>query len=140
MFVFFLLLLITTSTAAVLIAYEKVQISALPNTQKQVRHLVQGLPLMPKTPKFLLEKTALSHQQNKKNSFNMSLSLDSPELTQLLNLPSLNFQTKGAIDYTNPDEERRPWNDRTIIPSSINGKTDDIRVGKPWNWDHPPHK
>ncbi|HDH44613.1 MAG TPA: dTDP-4-dehydrorhamnose 3,5-epimerase [Thermococcus sp.] len=43
-------------------------------------------------------------------------------------------------DYENPDEERRPWNDPTIIPKSINGRTDDPRVGKPWNWNYPPHK
>jgi len=37
-----------------------------------------------------------------------------------------------------PEEEeeikerlRRPWNDPTIIPKSINGRTDDPRVGKP---------
>jgi len=43
-------------------------------------------------------------------------------------------------DYENPDEKRRPWNDPTIIPHSINGKTDDPRVGSPWNWNHHPHK
>jgi len=43
-------------------------------------------------------------------------------------------------DYDNPDEERRLWNDPSIIPKSINGKTDDPRVGKPWNWNYPPHK
>ena len=43
-------------------------------------------------------------------------------------------------DYKKPDEERRPWNDRTIIPASINGKTDDLRVGKPWDWTLPPHR
>jgi len=42
-------------------------------------------------------------------------------------------------DYASPDEERRPWNDQTIIPSSINGKTDDPRVGKPWDWSLPPY-
>jgi len=25
-------------------------------------------------------------------------------------------------DYADPDEERRPWNDQTIIPRSIKGK------------------
>jgi dTDP-4-dehydrorhamnose 3,5-epimerase len=40
----------------------------------------------------------------------------------------------------NPDEERRPWNDSTIIPTEINGKKDDFRVGKPWDWFLPPHK
>jgi len=43
-------------------------------------------------------------------------------------------------DYKNPDEERRPWNDPTIIPAMINGRTDDPRVGKPWDWFYPPHR
>jgi dTDP-4-dehydrorhamnose 3,5-epimerase len=57
------------------------------------------------------------------------------------NEPSLTvyFVTK-LYDYQNPDESRRPWNDPTIIPTEINGKKDDPRVGKPWDWFHPPHK
>jgi dTDP-4-dehydrorhamnose 3,5-epimerase len=51
----------------------------------------------------------------------------------------LYFTTK-LYDYKNPDEERRPWNDQTLIPKSINGKKDDPRVGKPWDWNYPPHK
>jgi dTDP-4-dehydrorhamnose 3,5-epimerase len=43
-------------------------------------------------------------------------------------------------DYQNPDEERRPWNDETVIPASINGRKDDPRVNKPWNWLAAPHK
>jgi dTDP-4-dehydrorhamnose 3,5-epimerase len=43
-------------------------------------------------------------------------------------------------DYEKPDEERRPWNDPTITPKSINGKTHDPRIGKPWDWNYPPHK
>ena len=55
--------------------------------------------------------------------------------------PSLTvyFVTK-LYDYKNPDEERRPWNDQTIIPKSINGQTDDPRIGKPWDWNYPPHR
>jgi len=57
------------------------------------------------------------------------------------NEPSLTvyFVTK-LYNYQNPDETRRPWNDQTIIPKEINGKKDDPRVGKPWDWFHPPHK
>jgi len=57
------------------------------------------------------------------------------------NQPSLTvyFVTK-LYDYKNPDEIRRPWNDPTIIPTEINGKKDDPRVGKPWDWFQPPHK
>lgn len=51
----------------------------------------------------------------------------------------LYFTTK-LYSYDNPDEERRPWNDRTLIPESINGKKDDPRVGKSWDWNYPPYK
>jgi len=43
-------------------------------------------------------------------------------------------------DYKNPDELRRPWNDPTIVPTEINGRKDDPRVGKPWDWLYPPNK
>ena len=57
------------------------------------------------------------------------------------NEPSLTvyFVTR-LYDYQNPDENRRPWNDPTIVPTEINGKKDDPRVGKPWDWFRPPHK
>ncbi|MEM2146221.1 MAG: dTDP-4-dehydrorhamnose 3,5-epimerase family protein, partial [Candidatus Jordarchaeaceae archaeon] len=47
-------------------------------------------------------------------------------------MPSLTvyFVTK-IYDYKNPDEERRPWNDPTII---------DSKTGKPFDWNKPPHK
>ena len=50
------------------------------------------------------------------------------------------YFTTNLYDYANPDEERRPWNDPTLIPKSINGKKSDPRVGKPWDWNQPPHK
>jgi len=43
-------------------------------------------------------------------------------------------------DYASLDEERRPWNDSTVVPRLINGRSDDHRVGKPWDWFYPPHK
>lgn len=43
-------------------------------------------------------------------------------------------------DYESPDEERRPWNDQNIVPRIINGRTDDPRVGRPWDWTLPPHR
>jgi dTDP-4-dehydrorhamnose 3,5-epimerase len=50
------------------------------------------------------------------------------------------YFTTNLYDYADADEERRSWNDSTFIPKSINGKSDDPRVGKPWNWNNPPHK
>jgi dTDP-4-dehydrorhamnose 3,5-epimerase len=55
--------------------------------------------------------------------------------------PSLTvyFVTR-LYDYKNPDEIRRPWNDQKIVPTEINGKKDDPRICKPWDWFSPPHK
>lgn len=50
------------------------------------------------------------------------------------------YFTTRLFDSSNPDEERRPWNDPTLIPKSINGKKDDLRVGKPWDWNYPSNK
>ena len=49
------------------------------------------------------------------------------------------FVTK-LYDYENPDEERRPWNDPSIKPKLINGRSNDPRCNKPWDWFYPPHK
>lgn len=49
------------------------------------------------------------------------------------------FTTK-LYDYDDPDEERRLWNDKTIIPKSINGNRGDPRTGKPWDWNYLPCK
>ncbi len=43
-------------------------------------------------------------------------------------------------DYEEPDEVRRPWNDPSIVPEVINGKSNDPRCGKPWDWFYPPHR
>ena len=57
------------------------------------------------------------------------------------NTPSLIvYFVDRLYDYYNPDEVRRPWNDKSIIPTEINGRKDDPRVGKPWDWFYPPHK
>jgi len=50
------------------------------------------------------------------------------------------YFTTHLYDSSNPDEERRAWNDPTIIPKLVNGKTDDPRVGKPWDWNFLPNK
>ena len=42
-------------------------------------------------------------------------------------------------DKRNPDEERRPWNDPTIVPRIINGDAKDPRIGKSWDWYCAPH-
>ena len=57
------------------------------------------------------------------------------------NEPSmLVYFTTNLYDSKNPDEERRLWNDQKLIPKLVNGKKEDVRVGKPWDWNNPPHK
>jgi len=50
------------------------------------------------------------------------------------------YFTTRLYDPENPDEERRLWNDPSIVPKIINGKKDDARVGKIWDWNLPPNK
>src|ERR1035437_7942120 len=50
------------------------------------------------------------------------------------------YFTTNLYDPSNPDEERRAWDDPTLIPKIVNGKKNDARVGKPWDWNILPHK
>jgi dTDP-4-dehydrorhamnose 3,5-epimerase len=50
------------------------------------------------------------------------------------------YFTTNLYDSNNPDEERRAWDDPTIIPKILNGRKNDPRVGKPWDWNYLPHK
>ena len=50
------------------------------------------------------------------------------------------YFTTTLYDPANPDEARRKWNDPTLIPKIVNGKKNDDRVGKPWDWNIPPHR
>ena len=43
-------------------------------------------------------------------------------------------------DYDKPDEQRRPWDDRSVVPTSINGKTDDPHSGRPYDWSSIPQE
>jgi len=55
-------------------------------------------------------------------------------------LAHLIYFVNRLYDYANPDEERRPWNDPKVVPIRINGRSDDPRCGKPWDWFQPPHR
>ena len=50
------------------------------------------------------------------------------------------YFTTNLYDPENPDEERRPWNDPTLIPKIVNGNKNDMRIGKPSDWNFPSHK
>jgi dTDP-4-dehydrorhamnose 3,5-epimerase len=50
------------------------------------------------------------------------------------------YFANNLYNYKNPDELRRPWNDQSIVPKKINGREDDARCNKPWDWFYPPFK
>ena len=93
-------LILVSSFLSYTIAYEKVKITKFPKATQTIRHFVQGLPLTPKTPKYLLEKSTLAHQKVTKHSFDVSAALDSNELASSLGLGNLDLEAKGAVDYT----------------------------------------
>lgn len=52
---------------------------------------------------------------------------------------TLIYFVNRLYDYSSPDEERRPWNDPTIVPATINGKMDE-RCDRTWDWFLPAFK
>ncbi len=50
------------------------------------------------------------------------------------------YFTNKLYEYSDPDEERRPWNDPLLIPKEINGNKDDVRINQPWDWFYQPFK
>lgn len=50
------------------------------------------------------------------------------------------YSINRLYDYSNPDELRRPWNDPEVVPKLINGRRNDPRCNKPWDWFAPFHK
>lgn len=82
------------------IAYEKIKLNN-PGLERPIAHFVQSLPFTPKTPKFLIEKAALAHQKVTKFAFDLSLAVDSDSLKSFTGNTHVDFQVKGAADYTN---------------------------------------
>ncbi len=57
------------------------------------------------------------------------------------NTPSLTvYFTNKMYEYSDPDEERRAWNDPLLIPQEINSNKEDPRVNHPWDWFYQPFK
>lgn len=105
-FILFLLMLIVLLGGAAggiyAVAYNKVEIRN-EKLQQQIAFLVQGLPYLPKTPEFLLAKTALVHQTTTKYSYQTSLTLKSDAISQGLGVTQLDFKANGGIDYSDPN-------------------------------------
>ncbi|MEM3489741.1 MAG: dTDP-4-dehydrorhamnose 3,5-epimerase family protein [Nitrososphaerota archaeon] len=111
--------------------------------------------LLGQTDYFLVVKGAMKICAYDEESGEIDEVIGSEDKLQLIRIPghywhgTKTFGSKPSLtvyfvtrlyNYDDPDEQRRPWNDPKIVPKSINGKKDDPRVGKPWDWFFPPHK
>ncbi|MEO6508723.1 MAG: hypothetical protein ABIO02_02110 [Patescibacteria group bacterium] len=94
-----ILLFLILSTAAVLIAYEKVTISNK-NLQNGVANMVMSIPFFPKTPKYVLAKSIDAQAKVKRFVYDLSFAASSPTLTSFLGTSNLDFSAKGPVDYT----------------------------------------
>lgn len=52
---------------------------------------------------------------------------------------ALVYFANKLYDYEDSDEIRRPWNDPSVVPMTINGKTDE-RCSRQWDWFYPAFK
>lgn len=95
----FLLFVLLLSGAAYAIAYEKIKIGN-PQIEKKVSDFVQGLPFVPKTPKYLLTQAAKAHQKISRHRFDLSLATESDGLASSFGTNKLDIQAKGAVDYS----------------------------------------
>lgn len=101
--IFFLIIFVASGALAYAVAYEKIKLTKYPEVQTTVANYVISLPFMPKTAKFLLLRSILTHQNATKQSFDVSLALDSSSLADILGINRFDTEAKGAIDYSNPE-------------------------------------
>lgn len=107
--VFFLLLLLT-ATAVVMAAYGKFD---LPDKkmQEKLSYFVQNIPFMPKTPKYVLLKSAQVHQSIGSAYTKISFSAKSPTFTEIPGIgDTLDFLIEGPIDASDPKNPKLSWN------------------------------
>ncbi len=100
-FVFLIVfLLIGSAGGAYAIAYKKIKINKYQDLQKKISYAVISLPFMPKTPEYILTKSAYVHQNVTRETFDISVALDSQDLSSALGLSGLDLLAKGSVDYS----------------------------------------
>src|SRR3989344_1361802 len=100
--IFVFLLFIGAAGLTYAVAYEKIKLEKYPDIQKKVASFVMSLPFMPKTPEYILAKSALAHQDVTKQSFDVSLAIESDDLASSIGLSSIDVGAKGSVDYSDP--------------------------------------
>jgi hypothetical protein len=108
---FFFLLVVIIGATIVLAAYNKI---TLPNQRLQegISYFIQDLPFMPKTPKYLLLKSAKAHESIGSAYTKISAAIKSDEFSQIP-IPGINntieILGEGPIDVQNPENPKMSW-------------------------------
>jgi hypothetical protein len=85
-------------STTVLFAYDKLPIKNY-DLQNKIANVLMSVPLMPKTPRFVLESSANAHLKITRFSFDTSIAADSSNLNSLLGTSSFDAQVTGKVDY-----------------------------------------
>jgi hypothetical protein len=101
-----ILALVASSALAYAVAYDKIKLSKNPDLQNKISLFVQNLSFMPKTPKYVFAQAAIAQEKITKESFDISLAIDSKDFSKMIGLSSLDMAAKGKIDYTDPKDPK----------------------------------
>ncbi|MBN1168680.1 hypothetical protein JXA63_02200 [Candidatus Woesebacteria bacterium] len=99
-----IIVIISSSALVYAIAYEKINIPDK-SIQRKVAHFVMSyVPFAPPTPQYIIEKSALAHQNVTRYSYDLSFALNTDQ-GSLSSFGFDNFDMKadGAVDFTQPN-------------------------------------
>ena len=95
----FLLVITGIVTTSILIAYEKM---SFPDSliKESITYSIVNLPFMPKTPKYVVQKSLIENPKIKSGNMDLSLALSGDSVTNLVDINSFDLNIKGPFDYT----------------------------------------
>lgn len=70
--------------------------------QESVADFVQGIPFMPKTPRYVLKASVKAHQKVTRFTIDASVAISSTGLSSLTGMNNFDLQIRGPVDYTDP--------------------------------------
>lgn len=105
----FLVIFLLFITATVLFAYDKLPIKNQ-ELQDKIANVLMSIPFMPKTPRYVLEKSSEAHLKITKFSFDASIAADSNSFSSLTGSDKFDAQVKGKIDYSDINKPLAKFN------------------------------
>lgn len=94
-----ILAILFLGTATIMYAYDVLSF-ADKSFQESTSSLVQGLPFMPKTPRYVLKASVGAHQKLTRFAIDASLALSSTGLSNVTGMNNFDTEITGPVDYT----------------------------------------